>query len=428
MTDHGQGVRAALSATRPLADVFAAAGYQLYLVGGIIRDDRAGRSRPDSADYDLTTDARPDRIKELVSPLADAVWSLGERFGTIGCSLGGQDYEITTHRADTYEPDSRKPVVAFGDNVHDDLARRDFTINAMAVDLADERLVDPFDGAADLAAGVLRTPLDPAISFSDDPLRMARAARFLATLNLTPDPALVEAVVSMASRMRIVSVERVREELSKMMALTDPQPGFAFLSSTGLLAELLPAVAAAGLDHELVGRRVALVNAAGSSGDRVAARWAALLLDADADRRRSELQRLKPSSELEQSVRWLDDAASWLADGAVPTDRPTLRRVAAAAPKGMTVEERLEFVAALRSGADLTEAAATLTELRATEPDLDAPRPPLTGLEVAQQLGVEPGPVIGEAHAWLLAHRFEHGPLSASEAQALLDRWWSERS
>ena len=276
----------------------------------------------------------------------------------------------------------------------------------MAIDLADERLVDPFDGAADLAAGVLRTPLDSAISFSDDPLRMARAARFLATLNLTPDPALVEAVVSMAGRMRIVSVERVREELSKMMALPTR---FAFLSSTGLLAELLPAVAAAGLDHELVGRRVALVNAAGSSGDRVAARWAALLLDADADRRPSELQRLKPSSELEQSVRWLVDAAPWLTVGAVPTDRPTLRRVAAAAPKGMTVEERLEFVAALRSGADLTEAAATLTELRATEPDLDAPRPPLTGLEVAQQLGVEPGPVIGEAHAWLLAHRFEHG-------------------
>ena len=136
MTEHGPGVRTALTASRPLADAFAAAGHRLFLVGGIVRDDRIGRER-DDADYDLTTDARPEQIKALVGPIADAVWAQGERFGTIGCTIAGQEYEITTHRADTYDPDSRKPIVEFGDDVRDDLARRDFTINAMAVDVAD---------------------------------------------------------------------------------------------------------------------------------------------------------------------------------------------------------------------------------------------------------------------------------------------------
>ena len=425
MTEHGPGVRTALTASRPLAAAFDAAGHRLFLVGGIVRDDRIGRER-DDADYDLTTDARPEQIKALVGPIADAVWAQGERFGTIGCTIAGQEYEITTHRADTYDPDSRKPIVEFGDDVRDDLARRDFTINAMAVDVADGVLVDPFDGASDLTARVLRTPLDPEISFSDDPLRMVRAARFVATLDLTPDAGVVAAVERMRDRMAIVSVERIRDEFDKMLALADPQPGLAFLSSTALLHEVLEAVAASGLPHAEVGGRVARVNAV-ISGDGVkAARWAALLLDAAPDARSGALAALKPSGELASVVAWLLADGAWL-DEPVPSDAPSLRRLAAAAPKESTIDARLRFASALRDGDDLVEAQATLEQLRAAEPDLDRPRPPLTGDEVVAHLGVEPGPVIGEANAMLLEHRFEHGPVDAATARNLLDRWWSDR-
>ena len=181
----GPRLRAALEVSRPIHDRFSAAGHSLYLVGGIVRDDLAGRDRA-SPDYDLTTDARPDAIKEMLGPIAEALWAQGEKFGTIGVKVGGEIFEITTHRADEYYESSRKPLVAFGDDVRDDLARRDFTVNAMAVDCADGSLVDPFGGAADLAAGVLRTPLSPDVSFSDDPLRMLRAARFIATFAFRP--------------------------------------------------------------------------------------------------------------------------------------------------------------------------------------------------------------------------------------------------
>ena len=306
----GSAVATARAVVAPLATAFSEAGYRLYLVGGLVRDDLLGRVR-DDVDYDLTTDARPETIKTLVDPFADAVWTAGERFGTIACRIDGVVYEITTHRADAYDESSRKPIVEFGDNVHDDLARRDFTVNAIAIDLADGTLVDPFGGGADLDAGRLRTPLDPEISFSDDPLRMLRAARFIATLDLTPEPALVAAVSAMRERMAIVSVERVRDELQKMLLLPDPRPGFVFLSSTGLLSDVLPAIAAQGFDADRVAARTVAV------APEPVDRWAALLLDAPTADREGELRRLKPSGELARSVAWLTDAASWLEVGAV---------------------------------------------------------------------------------------------------------------
>ena len=268
----GSAVATARAVVAPLATAFSEAGYRLYLVGGLVRDDLLGRVR-DDVDYDLTTDARPETIKTLVDPFADAVWTAGERFGTIACRIDGVVYEITTHRADAYDESSRKPIVEFGDNVHDDLARRDFTVNAIAIDLADGTLVDPFGGGADLDAGRLRTPLDPEISFSDDPLRMLRAARFIATLDLTPEPALVAAVSAMRERMAIVSVERVRDELQKMLLLPDPRPGFVFLSSTGLLADVLPAIAAQGFDAGRVAARTVAV------APEPVDRWASAKLD-----------------------------------------------------------------------------------------------------------------------------------------------------
>ena len=173
-----------VQATADLSDRFRSAGHSLYLVGGSVRDaivaDDGSQQDGEERDLDFTTDARPDAIESVVAGWADAVWIQGKRFGTIGCLRGGQKYEITTHRAEAYRPDSRKPDVAFGDSVEDDLARRDFTVNAMALRLPELELIDPFDGLADLSAHRLRTPLDPDVSFADDPLRMLRAARFIA--------------------------------------------------------------------------------------------------------------------------------------------------------------------------------------------------------------------------------------------------------
>ncbi len=225
---------------RPLAERFRAAGHRLYLVGGTVRDLLVGREA--GADIDATTDARPPEIKAVLAGWADALWTQGERFGTIGAQHRGRPYEITTHRAEAYAPESRKPEVVFADAVETDLSRRDFTVNAMALELTSPSpsLVDPFGGAADLAAGVLRTPLSPEESFSDDPLRMLRAARFLAGYHLQPVPELTAAVTAMHHRLSIVSAERIRDELDKLIVVDRPGPGLWFVIDTGLAEEFLP--------------------------------------------------------------------------------------------------------------------------------------------------------------------------------------------
>ena len=202
---------AVVSELAPITAAFAAAGRRLYIVGGTVRDLMLGRDIA-SLDFDFTTDARPDETKSIIGPLVDAMWTQGERFGTIAAKRGERTLEITTHRAEAYEPDSRKPDVQFSDSVETDLSRRDFTINAMALELtsAAPRIVDPHGGLDDLLGLRLRTPLSPQESFSDDPLRMLRAARFIATLGVAPDAALVSAVVSMHERLQIVSPERIR--------------------------------------------------------------------------------------------------------------------------------------------------------------------------------------------------------------------------
>ena len=231
-----------VEATEEVARRFAAAGRTLYLVGGSVRDalfpGPAGTAEPH--DLDLTTDALPAEIERLVRGWADDVWTQGERFGTIGCRKGAQVYEITTHRAEVYVPESRKPEVTFGDDIVVDLSRRDFTINALALRLPDMELIDPFDGLGDLAAGRLRTPLDPEISFGDDPLRMLRAARFAARFSLEPDPALTAAVERMHGRLSIVSAERIRDELDKIVMVDVPSEALWFVVRTGLAGEFLP--------------------------------------------------------------------------------------------------------------------------------------------------------------------------------------------
>ncbi|MHB8505077.1 MAG: HD domain-containing protein, partial [Acidimicrobiales bacterium] len=239
--------------TAPLASRFEADGRRLYLVGGVVRDAVLGRLDP-TGDLDFTTDASPDEIEALVADLADAVWTQGKRFGTIGVRLGERTLEITTHRAEAYHPDSRKPDVVFADAVEADLSRRDFTVNAMALSLPDLALVDPFDGVGDLAAGRLRTPLDPEVSFTDDPLRMLRAARFIAGYGLAPDPAVVEAVTALRSRLDIVSDERIRDELDKLVVVPRPGEGLWFTVRTGLAEEFLPELPALALEQDPVHR------------------------------------------------------------------------------------------------------------------------------------------------------------------------------
>ncbi|HEY4608377.1 MAG TPA: CCA tRNA nucleotidyltransferase, partial [Ilumatobacteraceae bacterium] len=233
--------RAVLEELSPLTERFSAAGHHLYLVGGTVRDLLVGDGI-ETNDFDATTSARPTDIKRCLEGWADAIWTQGERFGTIGAKKGERIYEITTHRAEAYNDDSRKPHVEFADDIDIDLSRRDFTVNAMALELTTTtpRLVDPFGGAADLVTRTLRTPLSPEVSFSDDPLRMLRAARFIARYQLQPVPELVDAVTAMHSRLQIVSSERIRDELDKLITVERPGRGLWFLVDTGLAEEFLP--------------------------------------------------------------------------------------------------------------------------------------------------------------------------------------------
>ncbi|HEX2191644.1 MAG TPA: HDIG domain-containing protein, partial [Acidimicrobiales bacterium] len=237
----------------PLAERFAAVGHRLYLVGGSVRDAILGRPL-ESIDLDFTTDARPEDTERLLKGWAEAVWTQGKRFGTIGAARQGRHVEITTHRAEAYAPESRKPEVVFADAVEADLSRRDFTVNAMALGLPDLVLVDPFEGVADLAAHRLRTPRSPEESFNDDPLRMLRAARFIAGYGLQPEADLVEAVAKLRGRLEIVAPERLRTEFDKLLVVERPGPGLWFLVQTGLAEEFLPELPALALEQDPVHR------------------------------------------------------------------------------------------------------------------------------------------------------------------------------
>ncbi|MDH5293407.1 MAG: CCA tRNA nucleotidyltransferase, partial [Acidimicrobiia bacterium] len=220
-----------------LGERFSAAGKVLYLVGGSVRDAFLDRPSPD---LDFTTDAHPDEVKRLVEGWADAVYTMGEAFGTVGVRRGDDIFEITTFRSEVYREESRKPHVAYSDNIEEDLSRRDFAVNAMALRIPDAELVDPYGGMLDLARAVLRTPLDPHVSFSDDPLRMLRLFRFQATLGFIPDPAALEAVAEMAERLSIVSAERIRDEFSKLLEADDPGPALSGLVRSGLADVFVP--------------------------------------------------------------------------------------------------------------------------------------------------------------------------------------------
>lgn len=453
-----------------LAERFAAAGHELALVGGPVRDAFLGRP---VNDLDLTTSARPDDIIRIVRPVADAHWDIGRAFGTIGARLGEHTVEITTYRADAYSPDSRKPEVAFGDTLEGDLVRRDFTMNALALRLPSLTLVDPSGGLDDLFARRLMTPSSPDVSFGDDPLRMLRAARFAAQLDVDVDAAVVEAMARMRERLSIVSAERVRDELVKLLATASPRRGLELLVRTGLADEVLPELPALRLEvdehahhkdvyeHSLtvLDQAIALEHERhpGSPPDSVL-RLAALLHDigkpatkkveaggavtfhhhdiVGAKLARKRLTALRFDKEtigavsrlIELHLRFFGYAdAPWTDSGVrryVRDADDLLERLHILTRADVTTRNRRKE-ARLRGAYDELErriaALAEQEELAAIRPDLD-------GGQIMAILGLRPGPLVGEAYRFLLETRLDEGPLGAEEAERRLRDWYAARA
>jgi poly(A) polymerase len=457
-------LRPLVDATSDLSARFAAAGHQLYLVGGSVRDAIiSGDGTPvgDTApDLDFTTDARPDAIESLARGWADAVWTQGKRFGTIACIRGGQKYEITTHRAEAYHPDSRKPDVAFGDDIEDDLSRRDFTVNAMALRLPDLELIDPFGGLVDLAGHRLATPLDPETSFADDPLRMLRAARFIARLDLEPTPELVAAVTAEHARLSIVSAERIRDELDKIMVVPVPSTALWFVVRTGLAGEFLPELPGLALEQDPIHRHkdvlahtLAVVDK--TSPDRLL-RLAALFHDVGKPRTRAfvdggvtfhhhEVVGARMTRKRMQALRYPNDEVDIVTELVNLhlrfhtyrlgwTDRAVRRYVRDAGPLLDRLNELTRCDCTTRNAAKaraldrrMDELEDRIAALREQE-ELDAIRPDLDGAQVMAHLGIPPGREVGDALAHLLEVRMDEGPLPEEEAFRRLDEWWAGRT
>jgi poly(A) polymerase len=449
-----------------LADRFAEAGHQLYLVGGSVRD--AILERP-SNDLDFTTDARPAQVQRILSGWADAVWDTGIAFGTVGARKRGTTVEITTFRADSYDRVTRNPEVIFGDTIEGDLLRRDFTVNAMAFELAQHRFVDPTGGEQALAEGVLDTPATPQESFADDPLRMLRAARFVSQLGFSAAPRVVEAMTAMAGELARITPERVQAELSKLLCGAHPRKGIELMVETGLAAVVLPEVPAMKLEidehhqhkdvyhHSLVVLDQAIdLEEPGESPDLVL-RLAALLHDigkpdtrkfesgggvsfhhhevVGAKMIRKRLRALRYSKEVIEDVaqlvylhlrfhgygngEWTDSAVRrYVTDAG-----PLLSRLHKLVRADSTTRNRRKASALQRTYDDLEARIALL----AAEEDLKRVRPDLDGNEIMKLLGLPPGPQVGKAWTFLKELRLDRGPLDHDEAVAELLAWGREQ-
>ena len=404
------------AAVSPVADRFLANGFRLYLVGGVVRDRLLGVDS--TPDLDLTTDAPPERIRELIDGVADAVWLQGERFGTVGIRLGDLTMEITTHRAEAYMGDSRKPVVRFSTDLYEDLARRDFTVNAIAVEVAERGLHDPHDGRADLRRGILRTPLSPEESFSEDPLRMLRAARFVARYGLVPAEGLVGAARSLVGRMAIVSAERIRDEFFRLLEVEDPSIGVHLLEEIGLLDGLLPEVAA--LD---AGVRNRALEAVATATDDPVLRLAVLAQSVGG--MASRLVDLRLSGTDARRIAALVDGADRIAEGSADGSwsDEEVRRLAVAV--GPSLDPVLDFVGLV--GVETGDLVAVAERLGSVG-EFDDLGPTLDGDAVMVLLDLSAGPEVGEALSWLVDLRLREGRVAPDEAATRLTDWWSSRA
>lgn len=484
-----------------LGELFAAAGHELALVGGPVRDAFLGRA---SNDLDFATSATPDETERILARWGDARWDMGREFGTIGARRfarrgrpgkggpaqggsgkgdGGADgsgdvvVEVTTYRSDVYDPTSRKPQVAFGDTLEGDLSRRDFTVNAMAVRLPSLTFVDPFDGLADLAAQRLRTPVGAVRSFDDDPLRMMRAARFAAQLGFRVDDDVRRAMTEMAGRIEIVSAERVRDELVKLMLARDPRPGLEVLVETGLAEHVLPELPALRLEidehhrhkdvyqhsltvlaqaialetgthdeptgpvpgPDLVLRLAALLHDVGKPATRrfesdgrvsfhhhemigaklVAKRLKALRFDKDTVQAVARLTELHLRFHGYGEGQWTDSAVRrYVTDAG-----PLLERLHRLTRSDCTTRNRRKAERLWRTYDDLEQRIAKLRE----EEELASIRPDLNGDQIMAILGIGPGREVGEAYRFLLDRRMEVGPRDPAESEAELRAWWAAR-
>ncbi|HET7303723.1 MAG TPA: CCA tRNA nucleotidyltransferase [Segeticoccus sp.] len=455
-----------------LGERFAAAGHELALVGGPVRDAFLGRESPD---LDFTTDARPEQTERVLKGWGDAQWDVGRAFGTIGARSGSTIVEVTTYRSDAYDRTSRKPEVAYGDSLEEDLVRRDFTVNAMALRLPELHFVDPHDGLADLARRVIDTPGTPEQSFSDDPLRMMRAARFVAQLGFDVAPRVRAAMTDMADRMEIVSAERVRDELVKLLLAPAPRAGLELLVDTGLAAQVLPEVPALQLEvdehhrhkdvyqHSLtvLDQAIGLETPAGSGegvpGPDLVLRLAALLHDigkpatrhfekgggvsfhhhevVGAKLARRRLKALRFDKETVKAVsrlvelhlrfhgygdgQWTDSAVRrYVTDAG-----PLLSRLHLLTRSDCTTRNARKAQRLWRTYDALEERIARLRE----QEELDAVRPELNGNEIAEVLGIRPGPLLGRAYQHLLQFRLDAGPVGPDAAREELLRWWADQ-
>ncbi|WP_432058691.1 CCA tRNA nucleotidyltransferase [Streptomyces sp. bgisy022] len=445
-----------------LARRFQEAGFSLALVGGSVRDALLGRL---GNDLDFTTDARPEDVLRIVRPWADAVWEVGIAFGTVGAQKDGYQIEVTTYRSEAYDRTSRKPEVSYGDSIEDDLVRRDFTVNAMALALPQRTFIDPHDGRGDLAQRLLRTPGTPEQSFSDDPLRMMRAARFAAQLDFDVAPEVVGAMTEMADRITIVSAERVRDELNKLILSPHPRKGLTLLVDTGLAGHVLPELPALRLEsdehhrHKDVYEHTLIVleqaMALEDDGPDLTLRLAALLHDIGKPRTRrfekdgrvsfhhhevvgakmtkKRMTALKYSNELVKDVsrlvelhlrfhgygtgEWTDSAVRrYVRDAG-----PLLDRLHKLTRSDCTTRNRRKAAALSRAYDGLEERIAQLQE----QEELDAIRPDLDGNQIMQILDLKPGPAVGQAYKHLLELRLEHGPMGHEAAVAALKEWWA---
>ncbi|WP_236683724.1 CCA tRNA nucleotidyltransferase [Demequina flava] len=451
-----------------LAERFDAAGHEFALVGGPVRDAFLGRS---SSDLDFATSARPDETERVLRTWTRATWDVGRDFGTIGGRRDDLIVEITTFRADEYDGETRKPVVAFGDSLDGDLARRDFTINAMAVRLPSKEFVDLHGGLEDLAGGLLRTPIEADMSFADDPLRMMRAARFASQLEFEIEPGTFAAMSRLADRISIVSAERVRDELCKLMLGASPRAGLGALVDAGLAEQVLPELPALKLEvdehhhhkdvyeHTLTVVEQAIDLETGPDGPvpgpdltlRLAAllhdigkpptrrlepgggvsfhhhevvgakmtrkRMKALRFDKDTIRAVSHLVELHLRFHGYADARWSDSAVRrYVTDAGDQLERLHRLTRADVTTRNRRKADRLSFA--------YDDLEARIAELREKE-EIDSIRPDLDGNQIMEALGIGPGREIGMAYKHLLELRMEHGPLGEERALEELRTWWA---
>lgn len=455
---------------KSLAEAFDQAGYELALVGGPVRDAFLGRV---VNDLDFTTSATPDQIEKLVAPLADATWDVGRAFGTIAAKFGEHTIEITTYRADSYDGQSRKPTVEFGNNLDDDLVRRDFTVNAMAVRVPGVVLVDPHGGLTDLTEGILRTPSSPEVSFADDPLRMMRACRFVAQLGMSLEAETAGALQSMVGKIQDISAERVREELVRTLSLDDPRAGVEVFVDSGLAAEVLPELAllreerdehnrhkdvyqhsltvleqAIDLEKErfpeqspdITLRVAALLHDIGKpvtkkfeSGGQVTfhhhdvvgakmakKRLTALRFDNDTIDKVSRLIELHLRFFGYADQGWSDSAVRrYVRDAGDVLERLHILTRADVTTRNRQKADRLAF-----AYDDLEQRIDELSE----QEELNAMRPDLDGEQIMDILGIGPSKTVGQAYRFLLDQRIENGPLGEEAAKEKLLQWWAEQS